>query len=326
MLLRNNKVLTYKEASMESDKAEVRVDGQEQTSVVEQNQRETTESDRQRNIDLRSDELGTAGTIDMMQIGLMIREMHTSMKEMENRLKDNIKEEFESTRVENQRNLERLEYNILGPEGRLMEDMSPVDQISCSEQELENRMSPLEQECVKNIYIKDEKTHKSIVEDNQISIEKSQNEYFNKNQTNAGESRRESAEVTENIIVINRVIIEEGKQICVEETQNSENQMNSASNQITEIFVNIEQVFRPQTNRNDNIVNSVSSGEIVEQVKGLSATVSDVKLFTDNDRWNVVNKIWNLKTSKFKWSKISATVVIQIQGFTSKYFKKKDII
>ena len=73
------------------------------------------------------------------------------------------------------------------------------------------------------------------------------------------------------------MIIEEGKQICVEETQNSENQMNSASNQIIEIVVNIEQVFRPQTNRNDNTVNSVPSGEVDEQVKGLSDTVIEAK-------------------------------------------------
>ena len=72
MLLRNNKVLTYKEASMESEKAEVRVNGQEQTSGVEQNQTETSENDRQRETDLRSVELGTAGTMDMMQTGLML--------------------------------------------------------------------------------------------------------------------------------------------------------------------------------------------------------------------------------------------------------------
>ena len=88
------------------------------------------------------------------------------------------------------------------------------------------------------------------------------------------------------------------KQICVEETPNIEieNKMNRANNQIVEIFVNIEQVFSPQTNRNDNIAKSVPSGEIVEHIKGFSAMVSDVKPFTDNDRWNVVNKRWKSKT------------------------------
>ena len=41
-----------------------------------------------------------------------------------------------------------MENNILGPEGRLKEDLSPVDQICCSEQEMESRMLPLKQECV----------------------------------------------------------------------------------------------------------------------------------------------------------------------------------
>ena len=49
--------------------------------------------------------------------------------------------------------------------------MSLVDQICCSEQELENRILPLEQECVKNSHIKDEETQKSIVEEI-IEVEK----------------------------------------------------------------------------------------------------------------------------------------------------------
>ena len=57
--------------------------------------------------------------------------------------------------------------------------------------------------------------------------------------------------------------------MIIRETQNSENQMNNATNQIIEIFVNIEQVFSPQTNRNDNTVKSVPSGEVDEQVKAL---------------------------------------------------------
>ena len=124
------------------------------------------------------------------------------------------------------------------------------------------------------------------------------------------------------------MIIEEEKQFCLEETPNTEieNKMNRANNQIVEIFVNIEQVFSPQTHRKDNIMRSVPSGEVVEQVKGFCATLSEVKTFTDNDRWNVVNKRWKPKTSKFMWSKISAAVVIQIQRFTSKYVKKKDIM
>ena len=131
-------MLTYREASMGPENAEVQGEIQQQRHEIVQDL-PPTESDRQRNIDLRSVELGTAGTIDMMQIGLMIREMYTNINEMQNNVKemqDTIKEEVKKTREENQRNLERLEYNILGPEGRLMEDMSPVDQISCSEQEL----------------------------------------------------------------------------------------------------------------------------------------------------------------------------------------------
>ena len=138
MLLRNNKVLTYKEASMGPENAELQGENQQQIHEIVQDP-PPIDSDRQRDTDLPSVELGTAGTIDMMQIGLMIREMYTNIKEVLNNVKEmqnDIKEGFKSTRVENQRNLERLEYNILGPEGRLMEDMSPVDQISCSEQEL----------------------------------------------------------------------------------------------------------------------------------------------------------------------------------------------
>ena len=209
---------------MESDNAEARVDGQEQTSVVQQNQTQTSENDRQRDTDLRSVELRPAETMDMMQIGLMFREMietqsrlEESMKEMENRLKDSqkeIKDEFKNIRVETQRNLERLEHNITSPERRLNKDFSSVDHICCGEKDLENRIEPLEQECIKNSHIKNEETQKGIVEDiieeeNQISIEKSQNEYLNKRQTNAEENRRESEDVMENIIVKNRVIIEE---------------------------------------------------------------------------------------------------------------------
>ena len=75
------------------------------------------------------------------------------------------------------------------------------------------------------------------------------------------------------------MIIREGEPICIEETRNSENQMNSASNQIIEILVNIEQVFSPQINRNDNTEKSMSSGEVDEQVKGLSGTVVETLPF-----------------------------------------------
>ena len=68
---------------MESEKAEVRVDGQEQTSVVQQNQTQTSENDRQRDLDSWSVELGTAGLMDMMQIGLMLIENQRKMKEMQ---------------------------------------------------------------------------------------------------------------------------------------------------------------------------------------------------------------------------------------------------
>jgi hypothetical protein len=94
--------------------------------------------------------------------------------------------------------------------------------------------------------------------------------------------------------------------------------MNRANNQIVEIFVNIEQVFSPQTNRNQNTVYSVTSGEVDEQVKVLSDTVVEAKPypFIDNNRCNVVETGWKPKTSKFLLSKIAAAVIIQIQGFT----------
>jgi hypothetical protein len=65
------------------------------------------------------------------------------------RLKENFKEhneEFKITKIEDLKIKKRLENNILGPEGRLMEDVSPVDQICCSEQVLDNRILLLEQE------------------------------------------------------------------------------------------------------------------------------------------------------------------------------------
>ena len=67
MKLRNNKQLRDRIASMESENAEVRIDCQEQTSVVQQNQTQTSENDRQGAANLESVELGTAGTMDMMQ-------------------------------------------------------------------------------------------------------------------------------------------------------------------------------------------------------------------------------------------------------------------
>ena len=75
-------------------------------------------------------------------------------------------------------------------------------------------------------------------------------------------------------------------------------------------------------------MNSVPSGEVDEQVKGLSDTVVEAKPypFTDNNRCNALKTVWSSRISKFLLSKISATAIIQIQGFTSKYLKKKDII
>jgi hypothetical protein len=125
------------------------------------------------------------------------------------------------------------------------------------------------------------------------------------------------------------VITEDEKQIYIEETPNIEiKDKMIRANKIVEIFVNIEQVFSPQTNKNHNTMMSVTSGKVDEQVKGLSDTVVDANPypFTDNDRWNVVNKRWRSRTSKFVLSKISAAVIIQIQEFTSKYAKKKVII
>ena len=125
------------------------------------------------------------------------------------------------------------------------------------------------------------------------------------------------------------MITEDEKQIYIEETPNIEiKDKMIRANKIVEIFVNIEQVFSPQTNKNHNTMMSVTSGKVDEQVKGLSDTVVDAKPypFTDNNRCNVVKTGWRSRISKFLLSKISAAVVIQIQGFTSKYVKKKDII
>ena len=70
-------------------------------------------------------------------------------------------------------------------------------------------------------------------------------------QINVEEHRREINEVTLNIIGKNREIIEEEESICIEETKNSEseNQINSANNQIVDVFLNIAQVSSPQTGR-----------------------------------------------------------------------------
>jgi hypothetical protein len=45
--------------------------------------------------------------------------------------------------------------------------------------------------------------------------------------------------------------------------------MNRVNNQIVEIFVNIEQVFSPQTNRNHNTVKSVPSAKVDDREKAL---------------------------------------------------------
>ena len=94
---------------MESDNVEVRVDCQEQTSVVQQNQTQTSDTD------LRSVELGTAGTMDMLQIGVILmrleeltkegnKEYQRQMEGMERRLKESFKEhneKFRITKIEN---------------------------------------------------------------------------------------------------------------------------------------------------------------------------------------------------------------------------------
>ena len=61
--------------------------------------------------------------------------------------------------------------------------MSLVDQHCHSEQELENRILPLEQKCVKKSHINDAETRKNIKEEiieeeNQIYIEKSKKKIF----------------------------------------------------------------------------------------------------------------------------------------------------
>ena len=68
-----------------------------------------------------------------------------------------------------------MENNILGPEGRLKEDLSPVDQICCSEQEMESRMLPLKQECVKDSPINDEETRNNREDEMETRILPPQN-------------------------------------------------------------------------------------------------------------------------------------------------------
>ena len=62
--------------------------------VVEQNQTQTSENNRQRDTDLRSVELGNSDAMDMMQIGLILREIMENERKMESRLKESIKEMF----------------------------------------------------------------------------------------------------------------------------------------------------------------------------------------------------------------------------------------
>ena len=65
---------------MESENAEIWVDGQEKTSVTQQNQTPTSENDRQRDTVLLSVALGPAGSMGMMQIGLIFREMQSRLE------------------------------------------------------------------------------------------------------------------------------------------------------------------------------------------------------------------------------------------------------
>ena len=68
-----------------------------------------------------------------------------------------MKEEFKNTRAEYQKNLERLEYNIMSSDRRLKKGLGLVDQHCCKD-ETESRMLPLYQECVKDSPINDEET------------------------------------------------------------------------------------------------------------------------------------------------------------------------
>ena len=66
-----------------------------------------------------------------------------------------MKDEFMNIRVECQRSIERFEYNIMSPEGRLKKDLILVDQHYCKD-ETEGMKLPLKQECVKDNHINDE--------------------------------------------------------------------------------------------------------------------------------------------------------------------------
>ena len=68
--------------------------------------------------------------MNMMQIVLM------RMEEMQS----NMMEEIRNSRKENERNIERLEKTIRGPEGKVEKELSQVNQHCCSEREMKNKI------------------------------------------------------------------------------------------------------------------------------------------------------------------------------------------
>ena len=78
-------------------------------------------------------------------------------------------EEFRKSRIQNLKNRERLEKTIRGPEGRLEKEINQVTQHCCDRKQMKIKIFPLIQE---------------YVNDNDVSVERIQNEHVNEDQTN----------------------------------------------------------------------------------------------------------------------------------------------
>ena len=85
--------------------------------------------------------MGTAGTMGMMQIGVILMRLEESIKYSQKQMQVNIKEESKNTREGNQSNFERIEYNMRSLEKWIESKMkSQAEEHSVSLQELEFRI------------------------------------------------------------------------------------------------------------------------------------------------------------------------------------------
>ena len=105
-----------------------------------------------------------------MDIVDIVRIFQAMLMKMQNETLSMIKEECRITKIENLKNIERLENTIPGPEGRLK---SGVDQHCCKKEEMESRILSLKQERVKDSHINAEQTRSNIDEEIQIIVEDS---------------------------------------------------------------------------------------------------------------------------------------------------------